>query len=198
MLASRKCLVTDAHATLLLTKLRSLPPLCVITSQPFNTSLANNSYIQLSEVTNVSSILPGTLVQSLITAVHPTGLNLQVLGFFEGTVDQLHLRHDATEKTYKVGKKVKARVLYDFSATPPRFALSLAEHVLGLGVRRLKRDTKPSTSPGIQEAYPVGTVLNDLKVLRVETERGLILEVEPGLEGFVHVRPFPLFKLLSC
>jgi rRNA biogenesis protein RRP5 len=139
-------------------------------------------------VTNVRSVLPGTLVQSLITAVHPTGLNLQVLGFFEGTVDQIHLRHDAPEKAYKVGKKVKARVLYDYSSTPPRFALALTEHIVALSLRRIQRGEKSSGAKTMKEAYPIGIVIEAAKVQRLEAERGLLVEIEPGLEGFVHVR----------
>lgn len=44
------------------------------------------------------------------------------------------------------------------------------------------------TSSLLQEAYPIGTILNAVKVIRVEKERGLIVEVGDGQEGFVHVR----------
>ena len=123
-------------------------------------------------------------MQSLITAVVPSGLNLQILGFFEGTVDQISLR---TEKTYKVGQKIKARVLYDVPATsPPKFALALAEHVIGLEVKHAKgADGKDRVT--LQEAYPVGTIFEEAKVASVEQERGLMIEVEPGVQGFVHV-----------
>jgi rRNA biogenesis protein RRP5 len=150
-----------------------------------NTSITS---MQLSEVMNVTSILPGTLVQSLITAVVPSGLNLQILGFFEGTIDLVHLHPG---KTYKIGQKVKARVLYDISGTtPPKFALALADHIVSLDVRRAKGAPKSNIKPILQEAYPVGTILNEVKVTSVEPERGLILEVEPGVEGFVHVSWF--------
>ncbi|KAJ7900149.1 hypothetical protein B0H14DRAFT_2672489 [Mycena olivaceomarginata] len=140
----------------------------------------------LSEVTNAKSVLPGTLVQALITAVHPTGLNLQVLGFFDGTVDQFHLRPDATEKTYKIGKKVKARVLYDFSTTPPRFALALTHHVVGLDAQSIKANSTVSQS--MQEAYPVGTILDAVKVVRLEAERGVVVGIDSGaIQGFTHI-----------
>ncbi|KAJ6519637.1 hypothetical protein C8R45DRAFT_1204771 [Mycena sanguinolenta] len=140
----------------------------------------------LSEVVNANSVLPGTQVQALITAVHPTGLNLQVLGFFDGTVDQFHLRPDATEKTYKVGKKVKARVLYDFSTTPPRYALALTDHVLRLGVQTIK--AKNAASQSMQEAYPIGTILDAVKIVRVESERGVVVDIDSGaIQGFTHI-----------
>ena len=69
-------------------------------------------------------------------------------------------------------------------STPPRFALSLADHVVGYTART-----------DLQGAYPVGTTLEAVKVARVESERGLIMEVASGVEGFVHVRALFCFSL---
>ena len=112
------------------------------------------------------------------------GLNLQVLGFFDGTIDQLHLEKQPS--AYKIGKKVKARILYDFSSSPPKFALALADHVVKLGPRLVAEKTE-----GVQQLYPIGTVVEAVKVLRTEAERGLMVELAPGVEGFVHVRTGP-------
>lgn len=138
------------------------------------------SRLQLTEISSVASIPPGILLQALITNVHTTGLNLQVLGYFDGTVDEFHLGKEPT--AYKVGKKVKARVLYDHSSSPPKFALSLLDHVVQLRPRLI-----PGSAETVLEAFPVGTVLEAVKVLRVEPERGLTAEVSEGVEGFVHV-----------
>lgn len=61
---------------------------------------------QLSQITSVTSVLPGTLVQALITAVVPSGLNVQLLGYFEGTIDLFHLAPGNVEDNYKLGQKV--------------------------------------------------------------------------------------------
>jgi len=56
----------------------------------------------------VGSILPGHLVTALVTAVVPSGLNVQVCAFYDGTIDLAHLGlagSDIDDK-YKVGKKV--------------------------------------------------------------------------------------------
>ncbi|KAG6821368.1 hypothetical protein H0H93_014165 [Arthromyces matolae] len=140
---------------------------------------ATFSSTSLSEVANASSILPGALVNALITSVTSTGLNLQILGFFEGTVDRSHLQ-DGTPAAYKVGKKIKARVLYDFSSSPPRFALAITEHILALKLKREGGST-------LQEAYPIGKVLDQAKITQVESERGVVVKLETGLEGFVHI-----------
>jgi rRNA biogenesis protein RRP5 len=137
----------------------------------------------MSEVVNITSVLPGMLVDSLVTDVQQAGLNLQVLGFFEGTINQFHL----PEKSQRPGRKLKSRVLYVVQSTPPKLALSLVEHILDLVPCKTKTG---SGDPGayIQEAYPVGTLLEAVKVVRVESERGLIVEVAPHLQGYVHVR----------
>lgn len=140
----------------------------------------------------MTSVLPGTLVQALITSIHSNGLNLQVLGFFEGTIDELQLDQDP--KSYKLGKKVKARILYEYSSSPPKFALSLADHIVKLTPRMVTGQKKSGQGTTVQELYPVGTILEAVKVVRLEAERGLIVEVEPGVEGFVHVRGFMFYK----
>ncbi|KAI0673370.1 U3 snoRNP-associated protein Rrp5 [Trametes maxima] len=139
----------------------------------------------LTEVSDVHSIVPGALVQSLVTAVQPDGLILQVLGFFDGTIDQFHLSPGDPEENYKVGQKIKARILYDISpSTPPRFALSLADHVVRYSAKSTASD---GGSTSLHDAYPIGTVLEAVKVTRVENERGLIVEVGSDVEGFIHI-----------
>ena len=155
----------------------NLARMCVATYSSLNHLL---SPLQLTEISSVTSIPPGILLQAFITNIHATGLNLQVLGYFDGTVDEFHLGKEPT--AYKVGKKVKARVLYDHSSSPPKFALSLLDHVVQLRPRLISGST--ATVP---EAYPIGTVLEAVKVLRVEPERGLTAEVAESVEGFVHV-----------
>ena len=132
----------------------------------------------------MTSILPGSLVQSLVTAVLPSGLNLQILGFFEGTVDQIHL---PPNETYKTGQKIKARILYNVAGTtPPRFSLALVDHVMALDVKYVTHEGSKN-SVSLRDAYPVGLVLDSIKVNSVESERGLSVEISPGVEGFVHV-----------
>jgi len=135
----------------------------------------------MTEISNVTSMLPGALVQSLVTAVSDHGLRLQVLGYFDGTIDLHHIpTRDPSEK-YKVGQKVKARVLYELPATsPPKFALSLADHVLTL-------QTKQAEGSHISELYPIGTTLDRTKVVGVEGDHGVTVEVTPDVTGFVHV-----------
>ncbi len=118
-----------------------------------------------------------------------TGVNLQILGFFAGTVDEFHLRSGPVEDNYKIGQKVKARILYDVdpsTSTAPRFALSLADHVVSL-TSKCVGEAEDDQQSSLQDAFSIGSIIEAVKVVRVENERGLIVEVNPGLEGFIHV-----------
>lgn len=63
---------------------------------------------QVSEVSTVGSLIPGHLVSALVTAVVPSGLNVKVCGFFDGTIDLAHLGLAGTDidEKFKIGKKV--------------------------------------------------------------------------------------------
>ncbi|KAI9444728.1 nucleic acid-binding protein [Lactarius indigo] len=142
----------------------------------------------LTEVTDVKSILPGELAQCLITSVSPLGLNVQVLGYFEGTIDEYHLPPGDPVDNFKAGKKIKARVLYEIPGTsPPRFSLSLASHLIALEQKSVNAGGGDEDTINIDEAYPVGTTLDSVKIVRVEPERGLLVDVQKGIRGFVHI-----------
>ncbi|KAF8640392.1 hypothetical protein AX17_000062 [Amanita inopinata Kibby_2008] len=147
-------------------------------------SLFSSSY--LSEAAHANSILPGILVQSLVTAVTSSGLNLQVLGLFDGTVDEFQMPSSPSEKAHKVGQRIKARVLYSYDSSPPKFALTLTDHVLRFKSRIV---AGPPEHPLIEasEAYPVGTILDSVKIAKIEAERGIIVDLEGGLKGFIHI-----------
>ena len=136
----------------------------------------------------MKSILPGELVQCLITSVSSLGLNVQVLGYFEGTIDEYHLPPGDPVDNFKAGKKVKARVLYEIPGTsPPRFSLSLVPHIISLDQKSASAGDGDEDVTTIDEAYPVGTTLDSVKIIRVEPERGLLVDVQEGIQGFVHV-----------
>ncbi|ORY34880.1 hypothetical protein BCR39DRAFT_515324 [Naematelia encephala] len=139
---------------------------------------------QLSEVSNVGSILPGHQVSALVTAVVPNGLNVKVCGFFDGTIDHAHLGLGEADidETYKIGKKIRARIIYDNLATTPRhFSLSVLPHILSFSSPLM------SDSRSIEEAVPMGKLFNSVKVTRVIPEWGVVCRTDDGLEGFVHI-----------
>ncbi|KAF8745274.1 S1 RNA binding domain, partial [Rhizoctonia solani] len=174
-------------------KLSENKRLCTLSVEPDAIQTAS-----LTEATSAHALLPGTLVSALVTAVVPSGLNLQVLGYFGGTIELFHLPSGADVKE---GDKVKARILWDIpGSSPPRFALSLLPHVIRLTppsiqpipVQESKKSKKKTEiisedAPTLREAYPVGMILEAVKVTRVESEWGLVCEVTEGVGAFVHI-----------
>lgn len=84
--------------------------------------------------------------------------------------------------------QIKARVLWDMVASEPRkFVLSLLPHVLDLnptGIKELLQDT-----------FPIGTIFETLQVVKVDPEHGLVMQVQDGIRGFVHVSFFSFLIL---
>ncbi|KAF8274016.1 nucleic acid-binding protein [Lactarius quietus] len=182
-LGSSEKLSVGAIVDVSVLKMSSNGRTCNVTIAP---SATRASY--LTEVTDVKSILPGELVQCLITSVSTIGLNVQVLGYFEGTIDEYHLPPGDPIDNFKAGKKVKARVLYEIPGTsPPRFSLSLASHIVGLEQKSVNAGDGDGDATSIDEAYPVGTTLDSVKIVRVEPDRGLLVDVQEGIQGFVHI-----------
>lgn len=66
------------------------------------------------------------------------------------------------------------------SSSPHRFALSALPHIVAL------KEASAGDSL-LHEAFPTGTVLEAVKVLRVEPERGLHCQIQGGISAFAHV-----------
>ncbi|KAI6031571.1 hypothetical protein BKA83DRAFT_4202404 [Pisolithus microcarpus] len=99
----------------------------------------------VSEVSDVTSVLPGTSGSSRV------------------------------QRTPKVGQKIKARVLYNIPGTsPPRFSVSLSDHHLGLGIKSAAVDLE---GPSLVDAFPIGTILDSVKISHVEPEQGFTLHI---------------------
>lgn len=158
---------------------------------------------QLTEVSTVGSLLPGHQVSALVTAVDPSGLNVQVGGFFEGTIDLAHvdLKEQDVEDQFKTGKKVrasrlalpprqilkapqiKARIIYDnLSTTPRRFGLSVLPHILSLASPVLAGSSQP-----IEQGVEIGKTLSSVEVTRILPDWGVMCRTDDGLTGFAHV-----------
>ncbi|WWD20117.1 hypothetical protein CI109_104592 [Kwoniella shandongensis] len=139
----------------------------------------------VGEVSTVESIVPGHCVSALITAVVPSGLNVKVCGFFDGTIDIAHLPlgEADVESKYKIGKKIRARIIYDNLATTPRqFALSALPHVLAFS-----SPTKEGEDVPLEHAINLGKVYQSVKVTRVLPDWGVMCRTSDGLDGFVHI-----------
>ncbi|CEH13982.1 rRNA processing protein Rrp5 [Ceraceosorus bombacis] len=147
---------------------------------------------------SLSMLGPGMLVSALITHVDDDGLSAKLWGLFNASIDAAHLPlppNKTMEQAYKIGSKIKARVLWDLGPNAVgqdpaddqdsaekqggrKLALSRAPHVLEL-----------KAPPGL-EGYPMGTKFS-VKVAHVDKEWGLSCEIVDGGKNapktFVHI-----------
>lgn len=144
----------------------------------------------LNEMPTVDTLLPGTAVEMLVSQVSVTGLAGKVLGSIDATADVVHSgaqsRHTNIEAKYKVGSKIKTRIIFSTTEGDNRLlGVSILDHVMALGCRRPLQDEKPIDPLAI---LPVGTVVEECKVINVDVAHGLYIDVAvKGIPAFVHI-----------
>ncbi|ODA82650.1 hypothetical protein RJ55_01158 [Drechmeria coniospora] len=142
-----------------------------------------------SEATTINTYLPGTAVDVLITNVDRRGLAGKVMGHLDVTADLIHSgagpRNTDLEEVYKVGAKVKARVICNFpTAKDPKLGISLLPHLQSL--TRMYPDEDAHNLP--TAVLPISSLVEKCTVRHVENEIGLFVETAvAGLVGFVHI-----------
>ncbi|SPO02931.1 related to ribosomal RNA processing protein RRP5 [Cephalotrichum gorgonifer] len=142
------------------------------------------------DATTINTFLPGSAVEVLVTEVTWGGVVGKVLGHLDVTADLVHsgVATDSVdlESVYKVGSKIKARVICNFAtAQEPKLGISLLPHVLHLTEKstNLKRIVKNPL-----ETYPISKIVEKCVVKKVETGIGLFVDIGlKGFRGFVHI-----------
>ncbi|OAA38363.1 Nucleic acid-binding, OB-fold-like protein [Metarhizium rileyi] len=172
--------------------------LCHVTGKGSNGNVVQLSLLQKklgslkdfpADATTINTFLPGTTVNVLITNTDRRGLAGKVIGHLDVTADLVHSGAGPNgtdlEATYKIGSKVKARVICNFpTAKEPKLGISLLPHITSLTRKHPAKDNK--TLP--TEALPISSLVDKCTVRHVESEIGLFVDIGvPGLGGFVHI-----------
>lgn len=146
------------------------------------------SYV--SEAPTIDIFLPGTAVEMLITDTTPTTIIGKIMGMVDATADIIHsgaanTGADISEK-YKVGSKVKARIICTFpEADPKKVGVSLLGHITSLAPQTSGKG-KEKKAPS--ETLPLSSFVEEAEVIRVEPLGGLYLDVGiQGVAGFAHI-----------
>ncbi|KAK4505327.1 hypothetical protein PRZ48_003290 [Zasmidium cellare] len=156
----------------------------------------------LTQAPTVDSFLPGTAVEMLVVDSGPKGVAGKVMGMLDVTADIVHsgaVREDDMNKKYKVGSKVKARLIY---AVPKddgsrRVGASLLEHTLVLVPPPTKLPVNATATLKVESAnlaqeLPLSSTV-EAKVVRVSADRGLFFTfAQDGRKGvefqaFAHI-----------
>ncbi|KAI5457806.1 hypothetical protein BGZ63DRAFT_515567 [Mariannaea sp. PMI_226] len=181
-----------------------LQPGSVFLSQVINKG-ANGKIAQLSlkqdklgnpkavpaDATTISSYLPGTMADVLVSNTDRRGFAGKVMGHLDVTADLVHSGVGpagvSLESTYKIGSRVKARIICNFPmAKEPKFGISLLPHITSLQRKRPTKSTDAKKLP--TEVLPISSLVEKCTVRHVEGEIGLFVDIGiPGLSGFVHI-----------
>lgn len=143
-----------------------------------------------SDATTINTFVPGTAVDVLVSELSERGLVGKVMGELDVTADHIHSGTGPNgtdlEAKYKVGSKIKARVICTFpEAKKPKLGLSILEHVKSLKTLSTQVDDNRKNP---LEALPISSLVKDCVVERVEPDIGLFVDVGvEGVPGFVHI-----------
>ncbi len=143
-----------------------------------------------AEATTINTFLPGTAVTVLVTGNGSRGLAGKIMGHVDATADLIHsgigpLGTDVESK-YKIGSKVKARIICNFlTSKSPKLGITLLPHLTAL-TKKHPEGPKRSSLP--LQVLPIASTVEKCIVRHVEADMGLFVDIGvPGLCGFVHI-----------
>ncbi|CBX96638.1 hypothetical protein IAQ61_005498 [Plenodomus lingam] len=144
----------------------------------------------LIDAPTIDVFLPGTAVDVLITDSTSSTITGKILGLIDCTADAYH--SGATERgadvsqKYKLGSKVKGRILFTCPDSEPRkVGVSLLDHVVSLSTRM---SGKPKERKPPLELLPVSTIIENAKVVKVAPALGAFFDLGVrDVVGFSHI-----------
>ncbi|KAB8261049.1 hypothetical protein BDV32DRAFT_122062 [Aspergillus pseudonomiae] len=171
--------------------------LCMVTGQNANGSvlklsanLQSSGSIKkshyLSTAPTINSFLPGTAAEILLTEVTSSGATGKIMGMLDTTVDLVqsggNSSKDDLANKYKIGAKVKGRLISTFPASDPyKVGFSLLDNVC--------KFTSEAQGPGSSEDAPaISAIVPEAKVIKVDPGLGVYVQIGSTKHvGFVHV-----------
>ncbi|CAD0081677.1 unnamed protein product [Aureobasidium vineae] len=170
--------------------------LCVVTGKasdnkviklaPDFTKIGDINKHCLSDAPTIDAFLPGTAVEVLVTESSRGGIATKIMGMLDATADVIHsgagARVDDVSKKYKIGSKVKARVICTFhSAETKKIGISFLDHVKTFKAFALGSEKKA-------DKIGPSSIVEDAQVVHVEPAMGLFLKLTGSSNpGFAHI-----------
>ncbi|CAG8050518.1 unnamed protein product [Penicillium salamii] len=146
-------------------------------------SIKKSNY--LSSAPTINTFLPGTAAEILLTEVTSNGMIGKIMGMLGATVDLVQSSINGKvdlERKYKIGAKIKGRIISTFPAAEPfKVSFSLLDHVLKLST--------DSRGPGSSDDSPaISAIIPEATVVKVDHGLGLYARIgETKHMGFVHM-----------
>jgi rRNA biogenesis protein RRP5 len=143
-----------------------------------------------SQATTINTFVPGTVAEVLISDISSRGVSGKVMGHLDATADLVHSTAgpDGTdlESTYKIGARVKTRVICTFpAANDPKVGVSVIPHILSMESKTVEKEGNLVRPTAI---LANSSLVEACVVRKVEPEVGLFVDVGvEGVSGFVHI-----------
>ncbi|CDK24481.1 unnamed protein product [Kuraishia capsulata CBS 1993] len=138
----------------------------------------------VSTIDSITSIIPGMLVDALITGLKKDGIVAKVFGLADSSIGMTHLGvydFSKLKEKHQIGSKIKARVIASFVLRgEAKLILSTLPHVLFLNKESWDKETKSAPL----ESYPIGKVV-DVTIIGKDGTY-IYTQVEGSLLGQVH------------
>ncbi|KAF1832627.1 nucleic acid-binding protein [Decorospora gaudefroyi] len=144
----------------------------------------------LTEAPTIDVFLPGTAVDVLVVDTTSSTVTGKILGLIDATADAYHSgatqRAADVSQKYKIGSKVKARILFTCPDSEPRkVGVSLLEHVVALSSRM---SGKPKERKSPLDLLPISTLVDSAKVVKVAPSQGAFFDLGiRDVVGFCHI-----------
>lgn len=158
----------------------------VIKLAPDFTKMGDVSKHCLSDAPTIDSFLPGTAVEVLVTESSRGGIATKIMGMLDATADVIHsgagARVDDVSQKYKIGSKVKARVICTFHSTDnKKLGISFLDHI------KTFKALSPASEKKADKLQP-SSIIEDAKVVHVEPSMGLFLKLPISQNpAFAHI-----------
>ena len=170
--------------------------LCLVTKKGANGKIIQLSALHnklanvqnfASEATTIQTFLPGSAVELMVSDISRHGLVGKVMGSLDVTADLIHSGAGPQaldlEEKYKIGKKIKARVICDFpTAKEPKLGISLLDHVMNLTPLRTSSAKLPL------DILSPSSMVEQCTIFKVDPDKGVFVEIGVNcVPGFVHI-----------
>ncbi|KAG5519000.1 hypothetical protein PMAC_002531 [Pneumocystis sp. 'macacae'] len=151
-----------------------------------STNLSKTRKRPLVNISNIEILLPGNLVQIMITKVYSGGVCGKIMNLLNATADVFHCGDSLSSisNRFQVGKTENARIIFNFvDYEPKKVGVSFLRHIINFSTIM---DEKGLQNDPL-ESIPIGFRIEEAIIKRTEPGIGVFCDI--GLEnifGFVH------------
>ncbi|KAG5439396.1 hypothetical protein PCANB_001970 [Pneumocystis canis] len=152
-----------------------------------STDLSKTTKAPIVKISDIEILLPGNLVQVMITKVQSSGIYGKIAGLLNATTDIFHYGNALSNifADYQIGKIFNARIIFNFiDSEPKKVAVSFLRHIINFST--IINEEELRNDP--LDSIPIGFKIENAVIKKTEPGIGVFCNI--GLKnilGFVHI-----------